>query len=237
MMNDMAQAPGDAVVWHGDTRVGAAVMARLSADGWRVFGVSRPGTASGCLTCVPADRAQWHAVAEQLRHWGSAPRLLVHVIDASDATTTGAADDWHAAIDGSVHAAVAATQAIMPMMADGGAIVLTASSLAISDTQVAAAALTVGSAGLVAFARVLALAAAARQMTVNCVVYDVAQIELDARTSAAAVARIPLGQPATAADIAEAVAFYASADATYLTGSTLVIDGGQSLQSWSNAPE
>lgn len=227
---------GDAVVWHGDTRVGAAVTARLTADGWRVFGVGRPGTAPGGLACAPADGAQWHAVAEQLRQRGGTPRLLVCVIDAADAPTTGTPDAWRAALDGSVHAAVAATQAIVPLMVAGGAIVLTASSLAISDTQVDAAALTVASAGLVAFTRVLALAVAAQQITVNCVAYDVAQVEQGARTSAAALARIPAGQPATAADIAGTVAFYASADAAYLTGSTLIVDGGQSLQSWSNAP-
>ena len=167
---------------------------------------------------------------------GGTPRLLVCVIDAADAPTTGTPDAWRAALDGSVHAAVAATQAIAPLMVAGGAIVLTASSLAISDTRVDSAALTVASAGLVAFTRVLALAVAAQQITVNCVAYDVAQVELGARTSAAAVARIPAGQPATAADIAGTVAFYASADAAYLTGSTLIVDGGQSLQSWSNAP-
>ena len=49
--------------------------------------------------------------------------------------------------------------------------------------------------------------------------------------------RIPLRRIGMPEDVASAVAFLASADAQYITGSLLLIDGGQTLQSWSNAPE
>ncbi|HCU99515.1 MAG TPA: short-chain dehydrogenase, partial [Chloroflexi bacterium] len=49
--------------------------------------------------------------------------------------------------------------------------------------------------------------------------------------------RIPLGRVGQAEDVANAVAFLASDDARHITGSTLLIDGGQTLQSWSNAPD
>jgi NAD(P)-dependent dehydrogenase (short-subunit alcohol dehydrogenase family) len=49
--------------------------------------------------------------------------------------------------------------------------------------------------------------------------------------------RIPLRRVGQPEDVAAAVAFLASEDTRHITGSLLLIDGGQTLQSWSNAPE
>lgn len=49
--------------------------------------------------------------------------------------------------------------------------------------------------------------------------------------------RIPLRRVGQPEDVAATVAFLASEDARHVTGSLLLIDGGQTLQSWSNAPE
>ncbi len=48
--------------------------------------------------------------------------------------------------------------------------------------------------------------------------------------------RIPLRRVGQPEDVAAAAAFLASDDARHITGSMLLIDGGQTLQSWSNAP-
>jgi NAD(P)-dependent dehydrogenase (short-subunit alcohol dehydrogenase family) len=49
--------------------------------------------------------------------------------------------------------------------------------------------------------------------------------------------RIPLRRVGEAEDVAGPVLFLASDLARHITGTTLLIDGGQTLQSWSNAPE
>ncbi|MDE2859760.1 MAG: SDR family oxidoreductase [Chloroflexota bacterium] len=49
--------------------------------------------------------------------------------------------------------------------------------------------------------------------------------------------RIPLRRVGQPEDVAAAVAFLASDDARHITGASLLIDGGQTLQSWSNAPD
>ncbi|MCC6904575.1 MAG: SDR family oxidoreductase, partial [Anaerolineae bacterium] len=49
--------------------------------------------------------------------------------------------------------------------------------------------------------------------------------------------RIPLRRVGQPEDVAAAVAFLASDDARHITGTVLLIDGGQTLQSWSNAPD
>jgi NAD(P)-dependent dehydrogenase (short-subunit alcohol dehydrogenase family) len=49
--------------------------------------------------------------------------------------------------------------------------------------------------------------------------------------------RIPLRRIGEPADVAAAVAFLASDEARHVTGVGWLIDGGQTLQSWANAPE
>ena len=49
--------------------------------------------------------------------------------------------------------------------------------------------------------------------------------------------RIPLRRVGQPEDVAAAVAFLTSNEARHITGAPLLIDGGQTLQSWSNAPE
>lgn len=50
------------------------------------------------------------------------------------------------------------------------------------------------------------------------------------------VERVPAGRRATSADTARAVAFLASADSDYVTGATLVVDGGMTSSLIVNAP-
>jgi NAD(P)-dependent dehydrogenase (short-subunit alcohol dehydrogenase family) len=49
--------------------------------------------------------------------------------------------------------------------------------------------------------------------------------------------RIPLRRIGQPEDVAATVAFLASQDARHITGAAWLIDGGQTLQSWANAPE
>ena len=57
------------------------------------------------------------------------------------------------------------------------------------------------------------------------------------RSSPDSPERIPLRRVGQPEDVAASVAFLASDDARHITGATLLIDGGQTLQSWSNAPD
>lgn len=85
-------------------------------------------------------------------------------------------------------------------------------------------------AGLVGLARSLARELGSRSITVNVVAPGPVATDMTAALSeqrlAELTAAVPLGRVATPDEIAAAVAFLASADAAYITGAVIPVDGG-----------
>jgi 3-oxoacyl-[acyl-carrier protein] reductase len=85
-------------------------------------------------------------------------------------------------------------------------------------------------AGIIGMTKSLAKEVAPRGITVNAVAPGFVGTDMTADLSdevkGKAVEAIPLGRMGTPEDIAQAVAFLASPGATYITGQTLVVDGG-----------
>ena len=85
-------------------------------------------------------------------------------------------------------------------------------------------------AGIIGITKSLAKELAVRGIRVNAVAPGFVETDMTADLGddikAQAVAAIPLGRMGAPADIARATAFLASDDAAYITGQTLVVDGG-----------
>ncbi len=85
-------------------------------------------------------------------------------------------------------------------------------------------------AGIIGLTKSLAKELAPRGVRVNAVAPGFVETDMTAdlatEIKAAATAAIPLGRMGAPEDIAKSVAFLASADAAYMTGQTLVVDGG-----------
>ena len=85
-------------------------------------------------------------------------------------------------------------------------------------------------AGLIGFCKALAREVASRQVTVNVVAPGLVETDMtkaiteEAKTDWSA--QIPLGRMGTPADIAAAVSFLASDEASYITGQVLAVNGG-----------
>lgn len=127
-----------------------------------------------------------------------------------------------------------------------GAVVNMGSSMAGWDVLAGGAGYAATKHGVVGLTRVAALDAAPYGIRVNAVCPGVIETALgvpaaDRETYRRGIERfanrIPLRRIGRPEDVAAAVAFLASDDARHVTGVDWLIDGGQTLQSWANAPE
>ncbi|AJY43745.1 3-oxoacyl-ACP reductase FabG [Burkholderia humptydooensis] len=140
-------------------------------------------------------------------------------------------DEWDAVIDTNLTAVFRLSRAVLrPMMkARGGRIVNITSVVGSAGNpgQVNYAAAKAGVAGMT---RALAREIGSRGITVNCVAPGFIDTDmtkgLPQEQQAALKTQIPLGRLGSPEDIAHAVAFLASPQAGYITGTTLHVNGG-----------
>jgi 3-oxoacyl-[acyl-carrier protein] reductase len=141
------------------------------------------------------------------------------------------ADDWQTVLETDLSSVYRMCKAVMRgmMKARYGRIVNIASVIAVmgnaGQSNYAAA-----KAGMIGFSKSLAREVGSRAITVNVVApgfiaTDMTDV-LDEKTRTALLAQVPLGRLGSVADVAHAVAYLASAEAGYITGETLHVNGG-----------
>ena len=88
-------------------------------------------------------------------------------------------------------------------------------------------------AGMIGFTKALAMESAAKGITVNCVAPGYTSTEMVSAINPAVlekiVAGIPVGRLGTPEEVAEICAFLASDMASFITGATIAVNGGQQL--------
>ena len=143
-------------------------------------------------------------------------------------------DDWDAVVDTNLKGAFLCTKAaIRPMLRQRSGRIVNMSSVVAITGNPGQANYTAAKAGLIGFTRTVAREVASRGITVNAIapgfiatqMVDSIPEDLQAQIRE----RIPLGSFGTPEDVAGCVAFLVSADAAYITGQVLSIDGGLGL--------
>ena len=140
-------------------------------------------------------------------------------------------DEWDAVIDTNLKAVFRLSKAVMRgMMKARGGRVINITSVVGHSGNPGQANYCAAKAGVSGLTRSLARELGSRNITVNCVAPGFIDADmtkaLDEKQKEGLVGSIPLGRLGTPADIAAAVAYLASPAASYVTGTTLHVNGG-----------
>jgi 3-oxoacyl-[acyl-carrier protein] reductase len=140
-------------------------------------------------------------------------------------------EDWDHVIATNLTASFALSQAaIKPMLKQRSGRVINISSVVGQTGNAGQANYAASKAGLIGFSKALARELASRNITVNVVAPGLIETDMTKAITEKAhgdwTSQIPLGRLGTTADVAAAVCFLASDEASYITGQVLAVNGG-----------
>jgi len=231
----------------GATRgIGRAIAVALARAGMRVIGTatSDAGAAAitealaawpGCsglrldVTDGPAVDA---AVAALVRDHGGLHVLVNNAGITRDMLAVRLKDeDWDAVLDTNLKAVFRTSRAVMrPMMKQRYGRIINITSVVGASGNAGQANYAAAKAGVAGMTRALARELGSRQVTVNCVAPGFIATDMTAglpeAAKAALLTSIPLGRLGSPDEVAHAVAFLASPQAAYITGTELHVNGG-----------
>jgi 3-oxoacyl-[acyl-carrier protein] reductase len=140
-------------------------------------------------------------------------------------------DDWDAVLDTNLKAVFRMSRAVIrPMMKQRYGRIISITSVVGASGNAGQANYAAAKAGVAGMTRALARELGSRHITVNCVAPGFIETDMTAALpeaqQKALLGQIPLGHLGKPADIAHAVAFLASPQASYVTGQELHVNGG-----------
>ena len=143
-------------------------------------------------------------------------------------------DDWHAVLATNLTAVFRTCRAALrPMMKQRYGRIVNITSVVGAVGNAGQANYAAAKAGVAGMTRSLAREVASRGITVNCVAPGFIETDmtkaLGEAQSAALLGQVPVGRLGRPSEVAHAVAFLASPDAGYITGTELHVNGGMAM--------
>jgi 3-oxoacyl-[acyl-carrier protein] reductase len=214
--------------------IGAAVAATLASMGATVHGVDKDTVDVSDRAAVAGLVGQIGQVDVLVNNAGGVAGQVNHPLE--DITD----EDWRAVVDANLTSTFVCTRAVVAGMkaAGGGSIVNISSNAGRSVSLTGIQAYASAKAGQIGFTRQMAHELGPFGITVNCIApgFVLSNPTTEKQWESygedgqrALVERIALRRLGTAQDIANGVKFFVSANASWITGQVISIDGGQSI--------
>jgi 3-oxoacyl-[acyl-carrier protein] reductase len=226
--------------------IGRAIAERLAAGGATVVCVARGANADATVAAIAAAGGKAEAQGVDVTDAGAVEGLIKGVVEKHgklDILVSNAGitrdqlmlrmkrSDWDEVVATNLTASFTLCQAALkPMIRARSGRIIAIGSVVGQMGNAGQANYAASKAGLIGFCKSLAREVASRQITVNVVAPGLIETDMtkaiteDAKTDWSA--QIPLGRMGSPADIAAAVSFLASDEASYITGQVLAVNGG-----------
>jgi 3-oxoacyl-[acyl-carrier protein] reductase len=243
----MFQLTGKIALVTGASRgIGRAIAGQLAARGALVVAAARGDHADACAAELTAAGHNAEALALDVTDSAAleaAPGDIVKRHGRLDIVVSNAGitrdqllmrmkrEDWDAVISTNLTATFLLAQASMrPMLKQKGGRIIAISSVVGQTGNPGQANYAASKAGLIGFVKALAREVASRAITVNVVAPGMIETEMTRAIAEKAqidwATQIPLGRLGTVDEVAAAVSFLASDEASYITGHVLAVNGG-----------
>lgn len=235
-----------AIVFGGSRGIGAAIASRLAQEGFDVAltyvsqhdraidVVSSIGEIGRRAIAIQADSADPVAIRaaadETVERLGTLDVAVVNAGILRRASVEAfTLEDLDLMLDVNVRGVFLAIQASAARMRDGGRIVTIGSNTAIRTGSQGSSVYAMTKAAVANMVKGIALDLAPRQITVNNVQPGPTETDMTAPMAARLREVIPVGRMGRPDEIAALVSYLAGAEAGYMTGASLTIDGGYVL--------
>ena len=245
-MNESPVKAPVALVTGASRGIGAAIALELAVRGYRVIGTATSDEGAARITqalsahagCRGAmldvnDVAGVNTLVEGIvKDEGGLQVLVNNAGITRDTLAMRMKDgDWDAVLDTNLSAVFRVSRAaIKPMMKQRFGRIISITSVVGASGNPGQVNYAAAKAGVAGMARALARELGSRGITVNCVAPGFIDTDMTAKLPQAQQdalqSQIPLGHLGKPADIAHAVAYLASAEAGYVTGQELHVNGG-----------
>lgn len=148
-------------------------------------------------------------------------------------------ESWDLSINRNLNITFNVTKEVLPFMLQGGygRIVNVSSVTGPVVSNPGEAAYSAAKAAIVGMSRALAIEVGKSNITVNCVLPGWIGTASQTESEVAGGRNTPLGRSATGTEVANAIVFLASEEASYITGESLVVDGGNTIQEYKGPAE